>query len=224
VTTPAAGVSRLSSAPPDSSDSAEGPSHLEGELSHLEGELSHLEGELSHLEGELSHLERQLSPPDSSYSAQQKLKRAGKQIARPGPTLWIKIPIRELRFAQNLGQPCIVFVCGLEAVFHCLLLNFITRTAHSEAFIVRGTGYDVDHLHHCGPRLRGTLRARTKAPCGGNYLQISSLREKAFKTRSNSPARLAVARRGPMMMRPVVPSTTAMSRLRRAPTDHSFDR
>ena len=32
------------------------------------------------------------------------------QIARLGPTLWLKIPIRALKLAHNLGQPCTIFV------------------------------------------------------------------------------------------------------------------
>ena len=32
------------------------------------------------------------------------------QIARLGPTLWLKIPIRALKLAHNLGQPCAMFV------------------------------------------------------------------------------------------------------------------
>ena len=34
------------------------------------------------------------------------------RIARLGPTLWLKIPIRALKLAQNLGQPCAIFVYG----------------------------------------------------------------------------------------------------------------
>jgi hypothetical protein len=32
------------------------------------------------------------------------------QIARLGPTLWLKIPIKALKLAHNLGQPCTIFV------------------------------------------------------------------------------------------------------------------
>jgi hypothetical protein len=34
------------------------------------------------------------------------------QIAGLGPTLWLEIPVRALKLAHNLGQPCTIFVAA----------------------------------------------------------------------------------------------------------------
>jgi hypothetical protein len=52
----------------------------------------------------------------SRYGVERKLYRVKAQTARLGPTLLLKIPIRALKLAHNLGQPCTIFVVWVRCV------------------------------------------------------------------------------------------------------------
>jgi hypothetical protein len=60
----------------------------------------------------------------------------------------------------NLSHP----VPADDATYLADRCDIITRTAHSEALIVRGTGYDVDHLADSFDRFLGRRAAADDKP------------------------------------------------------------
>ena len=49
------------------------------------------------------------------------------QLARLGPTLWLKIPIRALKLAHNVGHPCTIFVTERSGDDHEVREDVILR-------------------------------------------------------------------------------------------------